>query len=187
MITVAVERDAEDAREWIEAAQPSHPSLVDTDHLLAELYNMVNVPTVLWIDEEGQIVRPNDVAFTTEQGGNYANVSTDDQMALLRAWVHGDIEAKSPAAVRALQQLPTDEDQRARAEFGLGNWLWRQGRQGAAARAFERAGDLAPHDFMIRRGTMKMVGKDPFGDDFREMVTDWRKQGNDYYHPLPVE
>ena len=187
MITVAVERDAEDAREWIEAAQPSHPSLVDTDHLLAELYNMVNVPTVLWIDEEGQIVRPNDVAFTTEQGGNYASVSTDDQMALLRAWVHRDTEAKSPAAVRALQQLPTEEDQRARAEFGLGNWLWRQGRPDAAARAFERAGELAPHDFMIRRGTMKMVDKAPFGEDFRAMVTDWRKQGNDYYHPLPVE
>jgi hypothetical protein len=174
-------------REFIETAQPSHPSLIDTDHLLPELYNMVNVPTVLWIDEEGRIARPNDVAFTTEQGGNYANVSTDDQMALLRAWVQGDLEAKSPAEVRALQQLPTDDDQRARAEFGLGNWLWRQERQEAAARAFERAGALAPHDFMIRRGTMRMVDKDPFGEDFRSMVTDWREQGNDYYHPLPVE
>ena len=143
VITVAVERDAEDARQWMEAAQPSHPSLIDTDHRLTELYHMVNVSTVLWIDEDGQIVRPNDVAFTTEQGGNYANVSTEDQMALLRAWVRGELEAKSSVEVRALQQLPTEDDQRARAEFGLGNWLWRQGHQDAAARAFERAGELA--------------------------------------------
>ena len=148
---------------------------------------MVNVPTVLWIDEDGQIVRPNDVAFTTEQGGNYANVSTEDQMALLRGWVRGELKAKSSVEVRGLQQLPTEDDQRARAEFGLGNWLWRQGHQDAAARAFDRAGKLAPHDFMIRRGTMRMVDRDPFGEDFRAMVTDWRERGNDYYHPLPVE
>ena len=55
MITVAVERDGEDAREFIEAAAPTHPSLIDTDHVLAERYNMVNVPTVLWIDERGRV------------------------------------------------------------------------------------------------------------------------------------
>ena len=98
VITVAIERDAEDVREWIEKANPTHPSLIDTEHLLAELYNITNVPTVLWIDEDGRVVRPNDVAFTTEAGGNYANVSTDDQMANLRAWVRG--RGQSTEAIR---------------------------------------------------------------------------------------
>ena len=187
MITVAVERDVEDVREFIEGAAPTHPSLIDTDHVLAERYNMVNVPTVLWIDEAGRIVRPNDVAFTTEQGGRYANVSTERQMELLRGWVRGEIEAKSPAEVRSLLSLPSADDQLARAHFGLGNWLWRRGRAEAAARHFTRGGELAPHDFMIRRGTMRMVGQDPFGEEFREMVQAWRAQGNDYYHPLAVE
>ena len=42
------------------------PSLIDTRHRLADLYNMVNVPTVVWIDERGRIVRPNDVAFGSD-------------------------------------------------------------------------------------------------------------------------
>jgi hypothetical protein len=187
VITVAVEREAEDVREFIESAAPTHPSLIDTDHVLAELYNMVNVPTVLWIDEQGRIVRPNDVAFTTERGGRFANVSTDDQMALLRRWVHGDLEVKSAAEIRSQLSLPSDDDQLARAHFGLGNWLWREGEHEAAARHFARGGELAPHDFMIRRGTMRMVGQDPFGQDFRAMIEAWRAEGNEYYHPLPVE
>lgn len=187
MITVAVERDAEDVREFIEGAAPTHPSLIDTDHVLAERYNMVNVPTVLWIDEQGRIVRPNDVAFTIERGGRYANVSTEHQMELLRAWVRGEREARPSAEIRSLLSLPSDDDQLARAHFGLGNWLWRQGRAEAAGRQLARGGKLAPHDFMIRRGTIRMVGQDPFGDDFREMVEAWRAEGNDYYHPLPLE
>ena len=58
MITVALDKSPEDARPWIEAARPRHPSLVDTGHVLADLYNIVNVPTVFWIDEAGRIVRP---------------------------------------------------------------------------------------------------------------------------------
>ena len=51
---------------------------------------MVNVPTVMWIDEEGRIARPNDGAVTTDKGGRYARVSTEEQMELLRTWVRDD-------------------------------------------------------------------------------------------------
>ena len=54
VITVALDKSAHDARPWIEAARPAHPSLIDTRHALADLYNIVNVPTVLWIDSEGR-------------------------------------------------------------------------------------------------------------------------------------
>ncbi len=50
MITVALDRGPDDARPWIEAATPTHPSLIDTRHVLADLYNIVNVPTVVWIE-----------------------------------------------------------------------------------------------------------------------------------------
>ncbi len=51
VLTIALDRSAEDARPWIEAARPTHPALIDTRHVVADLYNMVNVPTVVWIDE----------------------------------------------------------------------------------------------------------------------------------------
>ena len=53
-----------------------------------------------------------------------------------------------------------------------------------AARHFARAGELAPHDFTIRRGTMPMRGIDPMGPQFREMLGAWVKAGNPYYRPL---
>ena len=187
VITVAIEKDAEDARPWIEKAAPTHPSLIDTGHLLAELYNMTNVPTVLWIDEEGRVVRPNDVAFTTEAGGKFANVSTDAQMAALRAWVRGEAPAVTPADLRAQQKLPTADDQLARAHFGLGDWLYRQGDIDGARAQFARAGELSPHDFTIRRGSMPIVGEDPFGEKFRAMITEWTESGHKFYEPLPTE
>jgi hypothetical protein len=184
VITVAIEVSAEDARPWIEAAKPAHPSLVDTEHALADLYNIVNVPTILWIDERGRIVRPNDVAFGTDTFKHITGLEASRHLAALRAWVRGEAPAIPEARVRALQTLPTDGDQQARAEFGLGEWLFSRGRTDAAARHFVRAGELAPHDFTIRRGTMPMRGIDPMGREFREMRAEWAKAGNPYYRPL---
>ena len=184
MITVAIDKSAEDARPWIEAAKPTHPSLIDTRHVLADLYNLVNVPTILWIDERGRIVRPNDVAFGTDTFKHITGLQAATHLSALRAWVRGETMALPEARIRALQSLPTDDDQRARAEFGLGEWLFNQGRTEAAARHFARAGELAPHDFTIRRGTMPMRGIDPMGPQFREMLGAWVKAGNPYYRPL---
>ena len=58
MITVALDKSADAARPWIEAARPTHPALIDTRHVLADLYNVVNVPTIFWIDERLRIVAP---------------------------------------------------------------------------------------------------------------------------------
>ncbi len=186
MITAAVDR-ADDARPWIEKAAPTHPSLIDEGHHLGELYNMVNVPTVVWIDEAGHIARPNDVAFTTEKGGRYAGVSTDDQMALLHRWVRGDLPDPGDDLIRQ-RIAPVSADARlARAQFGLGWWLFQTGRQEAAEHHFKIAGDLAPDDFMIRRGTMPLRGTDPFGPEFVAMVNDWLALGNSYYLALPLE
>jgi hypothetical protein len=184
VITVAIDKSADDARPWIEAASPTHPSLIDMTHTLADRYNIVNVPTILWIDERGRIVRPNDVAFGTDTFKPITGVAAAGHLAALRAWVRGEAAALPEARVHALQTLPTDDDQRARAEFGLGEWLFREGRTAAAARHFERAGELAPHDFTIRRGTMPMRGIDPMGPQFREMRGAWAKAGNPYYRPL---
>ena len=185
VITVALDKSPDDARPWIEAARPSHPSLIDTGHVLADLFNIVNVPTVVWIDERGRIVRPNDVAFGTDTFKHITGLTATKSLAAVRAWVRGESPMLADAEVRALQSLPTAGDQQARAEFGLGEWLHRQGRAEAAARHFARAGELAPHDFTIRRGTMPMRGLDPMGPDFRAMLSQWTAAGRPYYRPLP--
>ena len=184
VITVALDKSAEDARPWIEAAKPRHPSLIDPRHVLADLYNIVNVPTVLWIDERGRIVRPNDVAFGTDTFKHITGLESAPRLAAIRAWARGKIPAASAAAIHAQQTLPTAADQQARAEFALGQWLYERGRRVAAEGHFARAGELAPHDFTIRRGTMPMRGIDPMGAEFRAMLGEWTGAGHPYYRPL---
>jgi len=205
VITVALDRGPEDARPWIEAASPTHPSLIDVGHAVADLYNMVNVPTVVWIDERGRIVRPNDVAFGTDTFRHITGIEAARHLGALRAWVRGEAQPKASRAdmeipraerggeapvmtareVRALQPVASQADQQARAEFGLGRWLAERGRGEAAERHFVRAGELAPHDFTIRRGTMPIRGIDPMGPAFRAMLEEWVGAGKSYYRPLP--
>jgi hypothetical protein len=182
---VAVDRSADDARPWIDTARPAHPSLVDPWHVVADLYNVVNVPTDVWIDERGRIVRPNDVGFGTDTFRALTGIDSAKHLGAVRAWVRGEIQLAPDERVRALQSLPRAEDQAARAHFALGRWLWERGRMAAAARLFDRAGALAPHDFTIRRGTMPMRGVDPMGAEFRRMFAEWKDAGQAYYRPLP--
>jgi hypothetical protein len=186
VITVALDKSSEDARPYIEAAQPSHPSLIDVDHRLADLYRIVNVPTVIWVDEQGRIVRPNDVAFGSDTFKDLHGLESAPHLDALRAWVK---EGKLPfarAEVSKLQALPTPEEQLARAEFALGWYLHRTGRSEAAERHFVRAGEVAPHDFTIRRGALPIRGLDPMGPPFFEMYTAWAQAGRPYYVPLEM-
>ena len=66
-IVLAVAMDQpEAARPWIEAAAPAYPCLIDREHHLADLYNLVNVPQAVWIDEAGHIVRPPETAGASD-------------------------------------------------------------------------------------------------------------------------
>jgi hypothetical protein len=51
---------------WIKAANATYPCLIDRRHIVAELFDMVNVPTAVWIDEGGKIVRPSEPAGVTD-------------------------------------------------------------------------------------------------------------------------
>ena len=53
----------EAARPFLETADPKHPALIDQEHSLDRLLGIVNVPTGVWIDEAGTIVRPPEPAF----------------------------------------------------------------------------------------------------------------------------
>ena len=59
IVTVSLELSGPQAsRPYIEAAHPEHPSLLDPTHQLDALFGVVNIPNVVWIDEQGVIVRP---------------------------------------------------------------------------------------------------------------------------------
>ncbi len=184
-ITVALDQSADAARTWIDAADAPHPALIDSEHRVADLYRMVNVPTAVWIDEAGRIVRPNDAAFGNDQFVDLTGVPSAPHLDALRAWVR---DGRQPFAaddeVRAHQVLPTADEQLARAEFALAWHLHRTGRPDAAERHFVRAGELAPHDWTIRRAAMPIRGQDPMGADFVPLFEEWLAAGRPYYPPM---
>jgi hypothetical protein len=59
VVAVSLELSGPEAsRPYIEAAHAEHPSLLDPAHLMDALFGVVNIPNVVWIDEQGMIVRP---------------------------------------------------------------------------------------------------------------------------------
>ena len=67
---------------------------------------------------------------------------------------------------------PSDDSQAARAERALAWALHEMGQTEAAERHFVRAGELAPLDWTIRRGSMPIRGMNPFGPEFFELAAE---------------
>lgn len=187
VLAVAVDENPEVVQPWVEEAAATFPVMVDTDHRFVDAYGIRNVPTVVWIDEEDRIVQPNMAAFGDDQFIDFHGVPAGPHLEALERWVvDGEVPFTDDQAVRAAQALPSDDDQLARTEFRLALSLHRQGEQEAAERHFDRAGELAPWDFTIRRAAMPLRGQDPFGEPFFELYQEWEKVGRPYYtDPVP--
>ena len=167
VVTVAMD-EPEAARPWIEAAQPTFPCLIDRNHHVADLYNMVNVPQATWIDEQGQIVRPPENAGSSD-AFRHMNRSTLQMspeqiaernrtkkiyVAAVRDWaLKGSASefAYDAAAARARLRLPDAAIARAHAHFRLAQCLLKRGRSEEAARNFADASRLHPDSWTIWR------------------------------------
>ncbi len=181
MITVALDKSPDDARPYIEKAQPGHPSLIDTEHRVADLYGIINVSTLIWIDAEGKIVRPNAIEYGSNLFKQFHGLDAGPHLDALRAWVREDRLPPEAEDVGAGQMLPTADEQLARAEFSLAWQLSKRGRSEAAERHFVRAGELAPFDWTIRRGSMPIRGQNPMGPEFFELFKEWETAGKPDY------
>lgn len=181
IITVALDRSPDDIRPYIEDAKPTHPSLIDTEHVVAELFSMINIPTVVWIDEEGTIVRPNEPAFGSDMFKEFHGMDSEPHKNELRIWVREGVLPFSNDEVQKRQMLPTPDEQLARVEFTLAWHLHQSGHTESAERHFVRAGELSPDDFTIRRGSMPIRGLDPMGEPFFELYREWESRGRPYY------
>ena len=54
---------ADAARKWVERASVEFPVVIDSEHRLGALLGVVNVPSGIWVDEQGVIVRPPETAY----------------------------------------------------------------------------------------------------------------------------
>lgn len=198
VVAVAEEsRGAEHARPWIEQAKATYWCLIDTDHRVADLFGMVNVPQSVWIDEAGRIVRPAETAGSTDHFRRMdlatRTMSPDDQAArqaartayldAVRDWVRTGRYALPADAARRKQPRITADIALAHAHFRLGVWLRRQGRRAEADRHLAEASRLHPESWNMWRqaADLEAIGK-ASGPEFWARV---QALGDKPYYPPP--
>ena len=122
------------------------------------MFQFVNVPTGIWIDERGRVVRPGEPAWTTSRTSTYGGKALVTEgaayVAALRDWVtNGE---------KSAYVLPDDEFMRrvkprsadhmeAEASFKLAVWLTRAGNTERARTFYKRAQQLNPDDWNYHR------------------------------------
>jgi peroxiredoxin len=181
VIAVALDESADAVNEFAEKVDL--PVLLDREHLLSELYAVSNVPTVVWIDEDDRIARPNRVAFGDDQFEAFHGVPSAPHHDAVRAWVRDGVLPTEPEHAGVVAQLDDDEVL-ARLHFRIATQLRRAGDEEGATEHFDSALALAPLDFTIARAQMPLRGGDPFGAEFFELYEQWQVAGSPV-HALP--
>ena len=198
VVAVAEEsRGADHARPWIEQAKSDYWQLIDTEHRLEDLYNLVNVPQAVWIDEEGTIVRPPETAGSTDHFRRMdlktRTMSPEDQAERLaarqayldavRAWVNTGKHVLPADTARAGMPTVTPPIAEARARFRLGVWLRAHGRAAEGDKQMAEASRLYPDSWSMWRQAADLdeVGK-ASGPEFWKRV---QALGEKPYYPAP--
>lgn len=191
---------------WKHAGPVEFPCLLDPLHQVARLYDIVNVPTAVWIDEQGRIVRPPESAGAddvvrhidpesaeipdaiAERGRRVRSLYVD----AVRDWVvNGEKSpfALSPELVQRRLQGIGAQAAWATAHFQLGAFLQTRGHAEAARPHFEEAVRLRPESWTFRRQKLAVadraaIGNLAAGPEFWQAVTALRD--TPYYPPLDL-
>jgi hypothetical protein len=208
VVSVALDVNVEAARGIIAKNPHDHPSLIDSAHVLDELFGIVNVPSGVWIDEQGMIVRPPETAFPVRREYSTSNappnlperiaamleeaskirIDPETYVAALRDWAaRGDQSAYalSPDEVIARSRPRPVEEAQAAAHFELGQHLYGSGQADSAAGHFREAHRLQPDNWTYKRQAWSLA--DPLQGPTELYDGDWlsevRKVGAENYYP----
>nr|MDQ3044486.1 TlpA family protein disulfide reductase [Chloroflexota bacterium] len=185
LVTVALDTGGvADARRWIEAARPDHPSLIDQAHLLDSLLGIVNVPSGIWIDESGTIVRPPETAYPRRPpfldrpisastspldqvrvaALHGLRIDSDAYIAALRDWIANGAASRyalSPDEVIARSRPQSKGEATAAAHFALAQHLHLAGRLAAAVPHFRQALHFHPENWTYKRQAWRLAERHP--------------------------
>jgi hypothetical protein len=209
IVTVALDTGgAEAARPFIDAAAPQHPSLIDAAHLCDDLLGMVNVPSWVWIDEHGMIVRPAEPAWpgsspmldalpaltadlpAATQGvvGEIRKMNIDPQLSLtmLLDWVEHGASSKyvmTPDQVVARSEPRGIDEARAAAHFELGQHLYALGDHVAAQVHWRAATTLFPSNWTYKRQAWNLAPPDEAVAQGSNWLNAVQATGAENYYP----
>ncbi len=191
---------------WIAKASPRHPSLIDREHVVDALFGIVNVPSGVWIDEGGTIVRgpepahPKRPAYkdrpvppdaTPEQRERLEvvralHVEAERYVVALRDWVANGARSRfvlSPdQVVRRSRPRPLPEATAA-AHFALGQALHEDGARDDATAHFREAHRLHPTNWTYRRDAWSLAGTEHETVYGTSWLSEVKREGVENYYP----
>jgi hypothetical protein len=178
-----------DAGPWIARANPEYTALIDQEHTITKRYGMVNVPTGVWINEEGKIVRPPEVAYVDERYKAITHVDPAPYLNAIRDWVaNGQRSVYVMSEDKLRERLtPTSPDRlMADAEFSLAEYVYHQGHGQEAIPHFKESQRLAPDNWNYKRQAY-LFSTDPERDYGTTFVKEVQKlNGKPYYAPVEL-
>ncbi len=173
---------------WIEKAKPAFTVLIDEKHIVASRYGMVNVPTAVWIDEKGRIVRPNETAFIDNRFTFMHGIDAAPYLNGLRDWLEQgekSIYALTGEQLRRRMEPPNADHLLADANFKLAQYLVKIGHERDAISYFKAAQKLQPESWNYKRQAWLLADPDrDYGTNFAKEVK--ALNGKPYYPPLDL-
>ena len=184
VVTISLDSDPSLAYPWIDAASPTHPSLIDRSHVTGGLLGFTNIPMAIWVNEDGVIVRPAEAASITPNTlagqplpeGLPPRITArleivqqfedthETYLAALRDWVERGSDSPYALAadeVIARSQPRSDDEARASACFELGNAVRERSSLEAASAWWREAHRLDPGNWTYRRQAWSLATTKP--------------------------
>jgi len=187
----------------VKLSRPNYPLLRDEQHVVAQLYDITNVPMAVWIDESGRVVRP------AEPAGTYDVVKHIDTKTFaipeeitkraaqvratyfdaVRDWVKNGAKSRFALSAEDVAKRTHERGEtaaRGQACFALGAWLWRNGKREASTRWFEEAVAAQPDNWAFRRQKIAVADDAAIGNfaatpEFWQAVQATAAAGKRYY------
>jgi hypothetical protein len=189
IISVAQDTGGEAAAGSIfDEANVTYTSIIDVNHRISALYNLLNVPSGVWIDEQGQIARINEGTYAkTHFDGAFGN---DDYLPIVRDWV-----AKGAASeyvwdrdkvIESIFQR-TPEAERAQPAFRLGTYYFTSDNDTKAEQYWTLAQELDPNSWNYLRQDLQYEEGGSAGPEWRARRDRIEGAGGSYYAPLEIE
>ena len=174
-----------DAGPIFDAANVTYTSVIDANHHISALYNLVNVPSAVWINEEGKIVRINEGTYAKNHGA----FGTDEYLPIVRDWVANGADSPyvwdtDTVSEKIFQRTP--EAERAQPTFRLGTFFFAKGDEVKAEQYWDLAQELDPTSWNFLRQDIMYEEGGSAGPEWRARRDAVEGAGGTYYAPLDI-
>ena len=125
---------------------------MDQAHTISSLYNLVNVPSAVWIDEQGRVRRIDEGTYATLHDSNGFQFGRQDYAPMVVNWVaDGEQSIHLPSLDEVSIAQKTPQAANAEAAFKLGIYFKTEGLHDKAAKYLALAQELNPDSWNYHR------------------------------------